>query len=305
MDTHFGDAQQAASPQRRHRAQAKARGLRLWNWGEAAWRDFMNLLLPADCAVCGKEDHAICPECSAVLRRQTRYPFRAEGAADALVGVLGQTHLPVVAAGNYRDALSASLLAYKNHGRTELKAQLCRCLARAMSAAMELAPIPPNEPVLLVPVPSTGSGWRRRGYDPVAMMLRALTREGRAPAGMTITPMLSIRAKLPWHRRHQKGLGREARRKNVRNTMRIRVNYLRTFRPSANPAGRLVVLVDDVLTTGSTLREAAKTLEESGFTVCAAVVLAATRAPDRGHEKVVAEGLAENYFPQKMNKAMQ
>ncbi|WP_425860624.1 ComF family protein [Arthrobacter sp. TWP1-1] len=277
--------QQVSPPRRGHLGRPRARWLRAWLWCEGAWKDFLNLVLPAECVVCGCEDHAICPACSSLLRRQTKKPFRAEGAADALVGVLGETHLPVVAAGDYRDALAATILAYKNHGRTELKGPLGRCLARALGAATELVPIPPNEPLWLVPVPSTGSGWRRRGYDPVALVLRALEGEGRVPPRMVIAPILGIRARLPWRGHHQKGLGREARRRNVRNTMRIRRNGRRGIWPSVNFAGPAVVLVDDVLTTGSTLREAAKTLERAGFTVCGATVLAATRAPDGGHEK--------------------
>jgi adenine/guanine phosphoribosyltransferase-like PRPP-binding protein len=65
------------------------------------------------------------------------------------------------------------------------------------------------------------------------------------------------------------------------------------------------MLVDDVLTTGSTLREAANTLETAGFQVRSAVVLAAARAPDPGRKNLPTEGLAENTFRQKMNKRMQ
>lgn len=266
--------------------------MRSWLWCESAWHEFLYLAFPAECVVCGAEDYAICPSCSGLLRRQTRQPFRAEGAADALVGVQGESHLPVVAAGEYRDALAATILAYKNHGRTELRSSLARVLARALTAALELTA--EQQPVLLVPIPSTGSGWRRRGYDPVALLLRSLESEGRVPPQLLIAPLLGIKARPPWRRHHQKGLGRQARRKNVRNTMRLRRNKLAHIRPSANPGGPALMLVDDVLTTGSTLREATKTLEKSGFRVCSATVLAVTRAPKGAHEKTVFEGRAKN-----------
>lgn len=286
---------------RSHRALPQPAWLRMWTACEAALRDFFYLVMPAECAVCGMEDHSLCAECAAAIRRRTAVPFRAEATADALVGVLGEAQLPVVAAGDYRDALSAAILAFKNHGRTELAPVLSRGLARSLEAALATEGHPPagGGPVLLVPIPSTGTGWRRRGYDPVALLLRAMLREGRLPAGTLVAPVLGIRARLPWRRRHQKGLGRSARRRNVRNTMKIRGCGVSGFPLQAKPNGQRAVLVDDVLTTGSTLREAAETLGKSGLFVVAAAVLAAARAPDRGHPISALEGLAENKFSAK------
>lgn len=50
----------------------------------------------------------------------------------------------------------------------------------------------------------------------------------------------------------------------------------------SEPRGINVIIVDDVMTTGATLQEAAKTLESWGVTVRCAVVLAATNPPDQG-----------------------
>ncbi len=270
-----------------HRGRAKSPWLRAWLSCERAWHDFLCLVEPADCVGCGSEDHTLCPACSAVLRRQTAQPFRAEQSANALVGVSGETYLPVLAAGPYRDALAAAILGFKNHGRTELSAPLSRCLARVLDRVFEQRLHLPGgnaaqqAPALwVVPVPSTGSGWRRRGYDPVALLLRTLVAEGRLPPGMVVAPILGVRVKAPWRRRHQKGLGRAARRGNVRNTMKVRHFHGRRIRLLANPNGQPVLLLDDVLTTGSTLQEAAKTLENAGYLVRGAVVLAAARAPD-------------------------
>lgn len=288
-------------PTRSHRAPPRPAWLRFWTASEAALRDFFYLVMPAECAVCGMEDQALCTDCAAAIRRQTSVPFRAESTADALVGVSGEAHLPVVAAGNYRDALSTAILAFKNHGRTELAPVLSRCLARGIDTALAQASysIAGGGPVLLVPIPSTSTGWRRRGYDPVALLLRTTVREGRLPAGAMVAPVLGIRARPPWRRRHQKGLGRSARRRNVRNTMKIRGRGASRFPLQAKPDRVLAVLVDDVLTTGSTLREAAKTLQKSGLHVVAAVVLAAARAPDQGHAISAVERLAQNKFSAK------
>lgn len=292
---------QAAS----HRAPAASRWLRSWLWCETAWRDFLYLILPAECVVCGREDYTLCASCAAVVRAQTATPYRAEQDADALVGLGGVSQLPVVAAGVYRDALAESILAFKNHGRTALAAPLGRCLARGLGAAAAALAPTHRGTLMVVPVPSTGTGWRRRGYDPVATMVQALVREGRLPAGAVVVPLLSIKARAPWRRKHQKGLGRAARRRNIRNTMKVRPKKLQGVWLRANRREGYVVVVDDVLTTGSTVQEAAKTLERAGLRVCAAVVLAAARAPGGGAELSLGDDSAENILAQKVNKPMQ
>lgn len=266
----------------RHRGRPRRWWARAWNGWEGAWRDFLYLVMPAECVVCGRDDAALCPACTAVLRRETCSPYRAEQFADALMSVFGHTMLPVVAVGDYRDTLALAILAFKNHGRTELGPPLGRALAGGIAALPRRLPGLEGQRVLLVPVPSTGSGWRHRGYDPVALMLGAVDRERRLPPGMAVAPVLAIRPRLPWRRHHQKGLGRAARRSNVRNSMRIRRRRMGGIRPAMPLAGFAVVIVDDVLTTGSTVREAARTLEEAGAVVCGALVLAAARAPDKG-----------------------
>lgn len=279
----------------RHRGAASAWWVHCWLWWELAWADFLFLLMPSECVLCGRDDAALCRDCARLLRRECATPYRAEASADALMTVEEQVLLPVVAAGEYRDALSAVVLAFKNHGRTQLGGSLGRCLAGGLAALPQLVPELAGTELTLVPVPSTGTGWRRRGYDPVALVLRTLEREGRLPAGMKICPALAIKIRVPWRSRHQKGLGRAARRRNVRNTMRLKRHPGSRFRPSANLSGALVVVVDDVLTTGSTVAEAAKTLEKAGATVCAAIVLAAARAPDQGSRQGSLQRREENF----------
>ena len=73
----------------------------------------------------------------------------------------------------------------------------------------------------------------------------------------------------------QKGLGRGDRAQRVRGSMRVRRGL---FAP-ARVDGRPCIIVDDVLTTGATLAEAARALRAAGALVRGAVVLAATRPP--------------------------
>lgn len=279
----------AAPGGRTHRAAPASRAWRLWAWCAAALREVGYLVMPSECALCGAEDQGLCLPCAAQLRRAVAAPFRAEGAADALMGVAGEVQLPVMAAGSYRDALAAAILAFKNHGRTDLGAPLARCLARGLQQMLVDLPTAPagarnggSKAVVLIPIPSSGAGWRRRGFDPVATLLGIMVREGRLPPGVVIVPLLGSRATLPWQRRRQKALGRSARRSNVQGSLKLRPRTARKFLLTAKPSGYCAVLIDDVLTTGSTLREAGKTLGNRGFAPMGAVVLAATQAPQPG-----------------------
>ena len=71
----------------------------------------------------------------------------------------------------------------------------------------------------------------------------------------------------------QKGLGRGARARRVRGSMKVRKRWRHQL------SGRKCLIVDDVLTTGATLAEAARAVSAAGGVVCGAVVLAATRPP--------------------------
>lgn len=278
---------------------------------------FAALVLPSSCVVCGQWDTSLCPACSAVFRRATSRPFRAEAGAESLPDVAlrpaggsgpgdrapddGAAYgpLPVVAAGRYRHAVSAVLLAYKNHGHVDLAAPVEAALAGALHegvAQLGRAGSGTARPVLLVPVPGRASSRRRRGYDPLMLLLSRLDRTGGLPAGATlaagvrqVAPVARLadtltrggprgtvrdaRAALSGPGGGQKGLGRRRRRTNVLHSMRGARNA------RALLAGRDCIVVDDVLTTGATIGELHRVLRGCDARVLGAVVIAATSPP--------------------------
>jgi competence protein ComFC len=107
----------------------------------------------------------------------------------------------------------------------------------------------------LVPVPMHRSKLRRRGYNQAALLGSALSRR----LGIPCQPLLSKIVE----REPQSTLARSQRAANVRNA----------FRPEPAVAGLSLLLVDDVATTGETLRACARTLIASGARrVCAITV---------------------------------
>jgi ComF family protein len=230
------------------------------------------LALPVECVCCGKEDLALCAACERRLRMLTRHPFRAETGAPALMDTDGSVILPVVAAGIYREELSQSILAFKRHGQGQLRRVLSKVLANTLAAACA-----GMDGMLLVPVPTSGSAYRKRGFSPVHLLLAGIGR-GCSDRRMECNGALrkvrktEARAGLTGG---QKGLGRGDRARRVRGSMRTTRGA-----PGRSLRGRQCILVDDVLTTGATLAEAARAIHEAGGIVRGAVVLAATRAPD-------------------------
>jgi ComF family protein len=116
--------------------------------------------------------------------------------------------------------------------------------------------VPGPAPDLVAPVPLHPRRLRERGFSPAALLARALAREARVP----VAPTLLARVR---DTRSQTELSRAERRRNVAGA----------FVPRTAAPAR-VWLVDDVVTTGSTLAEAARALRRAGAREIVGVCLA-------------------------------
>ncbi|WP_045729760.1 ComF family protein [Pseudarthrobacter chlorophenolicus] len=258
-----------SQPAARHRSEHQSALLRFADQVGGAAADLLALAIPADCVGCGAEDHQLCPHCSRQLRRLTAQPFRAEAAAPALTGVDGRILLPVVAAGVYREELAQALLSFKRHGQHRLR----KCLGRALADAVRTA-TGDRQPFVLVPVPTSSAAYLARGFSPVHLLLAEAVRQLPGAVMRDVLGKANPGGILPAG--GQKGLGRGDRARRVRGSMTVR------RRARGTVAGSRCIIVDDVLTTGSTLSEAARALHRDGARVAGAVVLAATRPPVSG-----------------------
>lgn len=107
---------------------------------------------------------------------------------------------------------------------------------------------------VIVPMPSTF--WHRidRGYNQCAYLARALAKR-------LCKPLDARAMRRVGSPRRQAGLAEEDRRENVVGTFACRRGFS-SFPPSGRPA--TVLVVDDVMTTGSTLSECACELKRAG-----------------------------------------
>ena len=167
------------------------------------------------------------------------------------------------AAGDYEGALRDIVHAFKYEGRRDLAVPLGRLAAEAGADLLRGADA-------VVPVPLHPLRRLRRGFNQAEDLARQLD----APV---VRALWRIRATRP-----QTGLTAAARRRNVRGVFMMSP-WLSPRNRDRFVRGRVVVLVDDVRTTGATLEACAEVLREAGATEVRALTVA--RAVIRGGPK--------------------
>ncbi|MBA5223542.1 MULTISPECIES: ComF family protein [Streptomyces] len=202
------------------------------------WREVVGLVVSGECGGCGRGRVVLCEGCRAVLR--------GGGARRVRPGVVGVP--PVWAAAGYRDVVRAVLLAHKERGALALAGPLGAALAGAVGAAAE------GRGVVLVPVPSARWAVRARGHDATRRIARAAAAELRR-TGTAARVAAVLRQRRPVA--DQAGLSSTRRRANLAGALEVVPGGVRLL-----TAGR-IVLVDDLLTTGATLAEAARAVRTS------------------------------------------
>jgi ComF family protein len=201
--------------------------------------DALAVLSPVDCAGCGSADRSLCEHCQLELQPEVTPRTLPDGST-------------VYTALRYEGAVRRTILALKEGGRTDVAKPLGLALAAALGRAALAPAVQPGAEFLSVP--TSRAAWRRRGYDPVAMLCK---RAGFDPARV----LKSSRATLS-----QKTLGSDERSLNLHESMRSRVPL----------RGRSFILVDDVVTTGATLIEATRAVRAAGGEVVGHAALAFT-----------------------------
>lgn len=211
---------------------------------------FARIMAPFLCPACRKTFAPIRPPICTRCGRM----FATESGNDHECGACIQDPGPCLrirSAGLYEGALKSAIHALK-YGH---KRQLAKPLGMVLHAAYRQ--YYDGEGIdCIIPIPLHGSRMRERGFNQAALILESwpgllhVSGNGRMPE-MDGENLVRNR-KTPT----QTGLGREKRRKNVKQAFSV-------TRPDRIRA-KEILLVDDVLTTGSTVRECAKTLMAAG-----------------------------------------
>lgn len=206
--------------------------------------DALAVVAPTECSGCGAPDRAHCTRCRTSLRPR---PVRLQ--------IGGGQSIRVVAGLRYTGTARRVLIAFKETGRTDAAAALAEVMRVVVSALLaDCVNVALPGTVELATIPSTRAAFRVRGYHPSELVL--------ARAGLrTSHPLRAAR-----QTGDQSALSLTERALNRAGSLTARTDLAR----------RRFLLIDDIVTTGSTLLEARRAIETAGGAVLGAAVLANT-----------------------------
>jgi len=223
--------------------------------------DVVALGSPRACAGCGLPGPSVCASCERCLKG----PVREHRPSPVPEGWIS-THV----AADYAGVTRTILTAWKERGRRDVSVYLAHALARAVHVAAVAARAQSASDVgcaTVVPIPASSAAHRRRGEDAWARVVRQAMQVADPRVGLTLARSL----RLTRQPRDQAGLTAPERKANL----------VEAFACEAPPEGP-VIIVDDIVTTGATLAEAARALRFAGVGEVRAAAIAAT---SRGRER--------------------
>jgi ComF family protein len=214
-----------------------------------------DLLLGARCHGCWRPWWGICPRCRQQIA--SRRPF-------VTTPVPCPDGFPTTVTSSAYDSILRSVInAHKERQALTLTSFLAERLASSVHVLLVNQPSRiDTRRIVLVPIPSAARTIRQRGFDATTSIARFAARRLRELYPVTVHSALSQARRVA----DQAGLRAAARRENLAGAFRLR-------RPITTGA---VVLVDDLVTTGSSLTEAARVLRAAKIPLLGAATVAAT-----------------------------
>jgi ComF family protein len=197
----------------------------------------LNFVLPSRCASCDRPGSDLCDQCFSEISIAL-HEFQIHG-------------LPGFAVTKYTPLISNVLVSFKEKGQFALSKTLAALFSEAISLLPKF-----ESPVYLVPAPSSPENFARRGFQPALLLATEISKNH---------PEFRVMNSLVFSRkvRDQVGLSGSQRLANLESSMKL----------NQSVTGRVCFLVDDVVTTGATATQAARTLLLGGAQVAGILTL--------------------------------
>lgn len=231
-----------------------------------ALADIVALAAPCTCAGCGRPGPAVCVGCERCLQGAARVHHPSPPPPG---------WIPAHVVADYDGTTRAVMTAWKERGRRDVSVHLALPLARAIAAAVTAIDAEgeraPRAEIAIVPIPASSAARRRRGEDAWERVVRqaiaqCATAQCTTAQGTTHARLRLVRAlRLVRQPHDQAGLTASERRENLAGALTC-----------VEAPGCRVIVVDDIITTGATLAEAARALREAGVGAARAAAIAAT-----------------------------
>lgn len=220
--------------------------------------------LPARCPGCGVEGPPLCAACATALDARLDLP------AGIAIGLPSDVPAPLLQlewCAPFSGVVLTALHELKYSGEQRLAGPLGAAIARRWRRVRAGGDV-------VVPVPVHAERRRRRGYDQAELIARVAAAELNLPCASILERSRATIAQFD--------LDRAARAVNVTGAFRLRPDTAggptrQQFRIAGTLAGRWIILIDDVVTTGASLAACATPLIEAGAVGVSAITVARER----------------------------
>ena len=217
---------------------------------------FFNLLAPRECVICGKEGKILCswclPDAFTPLPSRCYKCLKLTNSSITCEKCRTNSRLNHVWVVTGYENTAKKLVRHLKYGHY-------RDVAGIMAVCMDnIMPVLPKD-VIVVPVPAVNNHIRVRGFDQSRLIAKELSK---------VRKLLYVDTLARHGKIQQVGSGYARRHSQLEDAIRVR--KLKTIK------GAKILLVDDVITTGSTLEVCAKHLKEAGALSVSAVCFAQT-----------------------------
>ena len=213
------------------------------------WKSFLSLWLKFPCPLCQRAaDDVVCPYCQRKLEScQLKNPQ-----------ALWQGDLPVFAWGRYEGELKRAIATLKYHSHPEIGIFLGKWLGETWRKNNLITP---KQRLTIVPIPLHHTKLRSRGFNQAAFLARGFCQA----TDNYLEPEALIRVKAS---KAMFELNPAQRKENLHNAFTLNKNWQKSSK------SRSILLVDDIYTTGTTIREASQILHQHNLKVLGAIVVA-------------------------------